>query len=165
MIIDIKAPSDSDIDYLKYHHIMYDIHNNMILKKFFNLDVAIDMLTNIDDAEFEEMKIVQKTNSEMLWLLDSIILEIYKRFDPSSNFRRWYRNFTEIDKYTVTNLNKMINIIETIRSVINNKIEEIDQGNIKEKRYDEIMALIAKQKKSMSDDMDKVIALKEILMR
>lgn len=161
--IDIKAPADSDIDYLKYHHIMYDIHNNMILKKFFNLDVAMDMLTNIDNAEFEEMKIVQKTNSEMLWLLDSIILEIYKRFDPASNFRRWYRNFTEIDKYTIGNLNKMINIIETIRSIINNKIEEIDQGNIKEKRYDEVMALIAKQKKSMADDMDKVIALKEIL--
>lgn len=167
MIIDIDikipVPSDSDIDYLKYHHIMYDIHNNMILKKFFNLDAAIDMLTNIDNAEFEDMKIVQKTNSEMLWLLDSIILEVYKRFDPSSNFRRWYRNVTEIEKYTVANLNKMINIIETIRGIINNKIEEIDQSDVREKRYDEVMALIAKQKKSMADDLDKVIALKEIL--
>ena len=165
MIIDIKIPEvlDKDVDYLKYHHLMYDIHNNMILKKFFNLDVAIDMLTNIDNAEFEGMVIKQRTNSEMLWLLDSIILEVYKRFDPTSNFRRWYRNFTEIDKYTLSNLNKMINIIETIRGIINNKIEEIDQSDIREKRYDEVMNLIAKQRKSMSDDLEKVVALKEIL--
>lgn len=155
-----------DVRLMKLHDIMYDINNNMLLKQTFDIDAVFEKFNDeyIDIVEYNQVSINQKYMSEMLWLLNAFLSEIHKRFDPTSMFRRWYRNLNEISKYTISNLNRMIGIIENIKDLILNKINEIDEKmSVTSDRYDETMRLIEKQQKTMTEYIGRIRSLKELI--
>jgi hypothetical protein len=164
--VSLNSNNPKDIHLMKIHDIMYDINNNMLLKQTFDVDKVFEKFNDeyIDTVEYKYASINQKYMSDMLWLLNGILSEIHKRFDPTSMFRKWYRNVNEIAKYTISNLNKMVSIIENIKDLILNKINEIDENTpVKSDRYHETMQLIEKQQKTLIEYIGRVKSLKGLI--
>ena len=164
--VSLNSNNPKDIHLMKIHDIMYDINNNMLLKQAFDIDNVFEKFNDeyIDTVEYKYASINQKYMSDMLWLLNGILSEIHKRFDPTSMFRKWYRNVNEISKYTISNLNKMVGIIENIKDLILNKINEIDENTpAKSDRYNETMRLIEKQQKTLIEYIGRVKSLKGLI--